>query len=85
MGTIKKGRLEPSHALALFLKKEDVKQSIEIGCNEAADRYLKGETLPVPESFRGWTLVTADGYSLGFGKADRGILKNHYPKGLRRP
>ncbi|MCI7795633.1 MAG: RsmF rRNA methyltransferase first C-terminal domain-containing protein [Lachnospiraceae bacterium] len=85
VGTIKKGRLEPSHALALFLKKEDVKQSFEIGCKEAADRYLKGETLPVPESFRGWTLVTADGYSLGFGKADRGILKNHYPKGLRRP
>lgn len=84
-GTIKKGRLEPSHALALYLKKEDVRQSVEIGCGETAERYLKGETIPVSETLRGWTLVTADGYSLGFGKADRGILKNHYPKGLRRP
>lgn len=85
VGTLKKGRLEPSHALALFLKKEDVKQSLEIGCGELAERYLRGETIPAPGQFRGWTLVTAGGYSLGFGKADRGTLKNHYPKGLRRP
>ncbi|MFR8166601.1 MAG: methyltransferase RsmF C-terminal domain-like protein [Enterocloster sp.] len=29
--------------------------------------------------------MTVDGFSLGFAKADRGALKNHYPKGLRRP
>nr|MCR4814157.1 Fmu (Sun) protein [Lachnospiraceae bacterium] len=28
-------------------------------------------------------LVTYEGYSLGFGKASNGVLKNHYPKGLR--
>lgn len=87
-GTIKKGRMEPSHALALFLKKEDVKRSLEIGTGGQAESYLKGETLKIPEEngeMKGWTLVTAGGYSLGFGKADRGILKNHYPKGLRRP
>ena len=88
LGTLKKGRLEPSHALALYLKKEDVTRSLEIGSEEQAERYLKGETLPIPEeqsSLKGWVLVTADGYSLGFGKADRGMLKNHYPKGLRKP
>lgn len=87
VGTLKKGRMEPSHALALYLKKEDVKQSLEIGTDEAAGQYLKGEALVIPEEkskLKGWTLVTAGGYSLGFGKADRGMLKNHYPKGLRK-
>ncbi|MBQ7795329.1 MAG: RsmF rRNA methyltransferase first C-terminal domain-containing protein [Lachnospiraceae bacterium] len=88
VGTLKKGRLEPSHALALFLKKEDVKRSLEIGSGEQAEKYLKGETLTIPEEqsqLKGWVLVTVEGYSIGFGKADRGVLKNHYPKGLRKP
>lgn len=87
VGTLKKGRLEPSHALALFLKPDDVKRVLEIGSGEQAERYLKGETLTIPEEsqdLKGWVLVTVDGYSIGFGKADRGVLKNHYPKGLRK-
>ena len=36
------------------------------------------------EGEKGWYLVTVDGYSLGWGKLSGGILKNHYPKGLRR-
>ncbi len=31
----------------------------------------------------GWILVTVSGISLGWAKASKGILKNHYPKGLR--
>ena len=88
LGTLKKGRMEPSHALALYLKKEDVLRTLEIGAEGQAERYLKGETLLIPEAhqnLKGWVLVTSDGYSLGFGKADRGVLKNHYPKGLRKP
>lgn len=88
VGTLKKGRLEPSHALALFLTTEDVKKFLEIGSGDQAERYLKGETLSIPEeagNLKGWVLVTCDGFSLGFGKADRGVLKNHYPKGLRKP
>ena len=88
VGVLKKGRLEPSHALALFLKKENVTRSLEIGSADQAEKYLKGETLTIPEdqaALKGWVLVTTDGYSLGFGKADRGVLKNHYPKGLRKP
>lgn len=88
VGTLKKGRLEPSHALALFLSAQDVKKSMEIGSGDQAERYLKGETLTIPEesgNLKGWVLVTCDGYSIGFGKADRGVLKNHYPKGLRKP
>ena len=46
-------------------------------------RYLAGETLQ--DTRRGWMPVCVDGYSLGWAKGDGTILKNHYPKALRRP
>lgn len=100
VGTIKKGRLEPSHALALFLRKEEACRLAEIGTGPFAEKYLRGETLNAEELIslpgneglekellgqKGWTLITVGGFSLGFAKADRGVLKNHYPKGLRKP
>ena len=45
--------------------------------------YLHGQTITCGKD-NGWTLVTVDGAPLGWGKAVGGILKNHYPKGLRR-
>ena len=47
--------------------------------------YQRGETLPVPETLRGYVAVTLAGVASGFAKAGDGQLKNHYPKGLRRP
>ena len=44
--------------------------------------YLRGETLHGTQ--RGWTLLTAGGLSLGWVRGADGILKNQYPKGLRR-
>ena len=84
MGTVKKGRLEPSHALALSLKAGDALRSISLkGDGESVRAWLKGEALEA-EGEKGWTLVLADGFPLGWGKQSGGILKNHYPKGLRR-
>lgn len=90
IGTIKKNRLEPSHALALYLKKENVLQWVDLAADgEEIIRYLKGETLmeaAVSNSCldkKGWVLVNVDGFSTGFGKLAGGVLKNHYPKGLR--
>ena len=51
----------------------------------AATRYQRGESLPAPDDMRGYVVVTLQGLALGFGKASDGQLKNHYPKGLRRP
>lgn len=85
LGTLLKNRFEPSHALALFLNKEDVKSALELieGRDENdAYRYLHGETISNAEG-NGWTLVTVRGYSLGWGKVSGVTLKNHYPKGLR--
>ena len=45
-------------------------------------RYIHGDV--VPSEKKGWCLVTAGGYSIGWGKGDGRVLKNHYPKGLRR-
>ncbi len=84
MGTFEKKRFEPSHSLALALKAKDVKRSFEISTNEGeAERYLRGESF-VTTGAKGWTLVCVDGYSAGWGKVSNGMLKNHYPKGLRR-
>ena len=44
--------------------------------------YLRGNTIETGKS-RGWVLVCVEGIGLGWGKESNGILKNHYPKGLR--
>ncbi len=80
LGTNKKNRFEPSHALALALQYTEVKQLYE---TEEPEKYLRGETLACDPSLKGWTLVTCQGQPMGWGKADRGVMKNHYPKGLR--
>ena len=81
LGTVKKGRFEPAHALALWLKSCSNVQNYEPASAEMA-KYIHGDV--VPSSIRGWCLVTAGGYSIGWGKGDGNVLKNHYPKGLRR-
>lgn len=81
LGVVKKDRFEPAHGLALWLKKCRNMQSYPAESREIAE-YLHGNV--VPSAVRGWTLVMADGYSIGWGKGDGNVLKNHYPKGLRR-
>lgn len=80
LGTNKKNRFEPSHALALALHPSEVAQICET--NEP-EKYLRGETLPCDPGLAGWTLVTCQGQPMGWGKANGGVMKNHYPKGLR--
>lgn len=93
LGTLKKNRFEPSHALALALRPEQAKLRYHLGLgNGQAQRYLKGETLAPEDSQqeadalagrKGWVLVCVGGYSLGWAKLAGTTLKNHYPKGLR--
>lgn len=86
VGTFAKNRFEPSLALARTLRAEDVKCTLALTKEQEnkALAYLRGEQLnDIPAELKGWTLVTYEGYSLGFGKASGGVLKNHYPKGLR--
>ena len=81
LGEVKKGRFEPAHALALWLK--DCANVQSYGADsEEMKAYIHGEV--VSSEKKGWCLVQADGYSIGWGKGDGRVLKNHYPKGLRR-
>lgn len=81
LGVLKKDRFEPAHALALWLKGSRSHMDLPADSPQIA-AYLHGEVLPC--SVRGWCQVTVDGYGLGWGKGDGTVLKNHYPKGLRR-
>ena len=84
LGTIKKGRFEPSHSLALVLSPEDVKQSYDISSDSGeVMQYIGGQSLRGQSLENGWVLITTDGFSLGWAKYAAGVLKNHYPKGLR--
>jgi len=81
LGACKKDRFEPAHALALWLKSLEKTENL-LSDGQEILAYLRGET--IPSSLRGWTLVQVDGFSIGWGKGDGKVLKNHYPKGLRR-
>lgn len=80
LGSLKKGRFEPAHPLALFLKPGEVKNFIKLSADSRAlAAYLRGESLEVDAS--GWTVVCVDEWPLGWGKGVQGTLKNHFPRG----
>ena len=81
LGVVKKDRFEPAHALALWMRECKTSQNFTADSPEI-DKYLHGDVVNSPE--KGWCLVTVEGYSIGWGKGDGRVLKNHYPKGLRR-
>ena len=81
LGELKKDRFEPAHALALWLRTCGNVWDVPAGGEDIA-RYMHGDVICTPR--KGWCLLTVDGYSIGWGKGDGKVLKNHYPKGLRR-
>ena len=84
LGTLKKNRFEPSHALALALAPEDAVHVWNLSSeSQEAAAYLNGQTFPA-EGEKGWYLICVDGFGLGWGKLAGGVMKNHYPKGLRK-
>ena len=84
LGYLKKNRFEPSHSLAMALKRSDVKNSVNYAHDsEEICKYIEGQSIQTGQS-RGWVLVCVEGCSVGWGKESGGVLKNKYPKGLRR-
>jgi NOL1/NOP2/fmu family ribosome biogenesis protein len=94
LGTFKKERFEPAHPLALFLEPGRAQNVLDLSSMEEGGQqdsgmgghrpplraYLGGESLPA-EGTPGWTLVSVDGWPLGWGKRVQGVVKNHYPRG----
>ncbi len=82
LGGLKGKVFAPDHALAMVLERPGDYPHMELSREQALD-YQRGETLETRLS--GYGLVCYQGLALGFGKGSEGRLKNHYPKGLRRP
>jgi 16S rRNA C967 or C1407 C5-methylase (RsmB/RsmF family)/NOL1/NOP2/fmu family ribosome biogenesis protein len=85
LGTLHKEWLEPAHSLAVAVRAEQARFVFPLKADDPATAaFLRGEALPIEQAAKGWMLVTVDDLPIGWGKASNGLLKNHYPKGLRR-
>jgi NOL1/NOP2/sun family putative RNA methylase len=84
LGTVRKDRFEPSHALALGLTPQEVRNAIPLAATgPEVHAYLRGESIRLPVEHSGWVLLVVEGFALGWGKQVGSTVKNHYPKGLR--
>jgi NOL1/NOP2/fmu family ribosome biogenesis protein len=88
LGSIKTKRFAPSHALALGLKPEHIK-NIDVfpPGSSIIESYLRGETLR-QQGPDGWTALAVDipdveMFVFGWGRRIQDIIKNFYPRGLR--
>ena len=84
LGEIKGNMLFPSHQLfsaygELFKSKVHLHRD-----DPRCKSYLRGEEIPADaDTDGGWCAVLYEGVALGGGKVSSGVVKNHYPKGLR--
>lgn len=87
VGSLRRGRFEPSQAAAMALKSGEFARALSMDReDERVIRYLKGETVFLKEGedfSKGWVLVCVDGFPLGWAKAAGGSLKNKYYPGWR--
>lgn len=89
IGEFKKNRFEPSHSLALALKKSEAENTVELTCDDPqTNGFFNGQSIMMSKEQadkckKGWVLVCMDGYPAGWGKVSGTQVKNHYPKGLR--
>ena len=84
LGTARERRFIPDHALAMAGALD--LPMISLSEAELA-LYLHGDTLPgdgLPSEMNGYLYAACQNVPLGFIKAAGGMLKNHYPKRLRR-
>ena len=78
------GRLEPHHNFATALKKGERSDGVDFAADSPeVSLYLHGDAIPCAADFSGFGILGVQGYPLGLVKSAGGVLKNHYPKGLR--
>ena len=81
-GELRGERFRPAHALFLAYPGDEFLTALTLD-GAALFAFLAGETVLCDPSLTGYAAVCVHGHPLGFGKCDRGTLKNHLPKGLR--
>ncbi len=82
-GVVKGNRFVPEHSLfnnVTFSAKLTIDLSLD---DSKILKFLHGEEIECDTALKGYVGVRCEGVPLGFGKASNGVLKNHYPKGLR--
>ncbi|MCD7735634.1 MAG: RsmB/NOP family class I SAM-dependent RNA methyltransferase [Lachnospiraceae bacterium] len=98
-GTLKRGRFEPSQALAMLLDRSGFDTVLDLPLGDGrVSRYLKGETVGLNageeertgqsrgaagKSRSDWVLICVDGHGLGWGRLADGSIKNKYYPGWR--
>lgn len=85
LGTFKKNRFEPNHALVLALAPEQFQQVIELTA-EQFQHFVHGEALTLQQhyEYQGFVAVSFEHKIFSWGKLVQQQLKNFYPKGLRQ-
>lgn len=78
LGRSRPGRFEPAHGLATAVEPDDATNRVQW-----SDAYLGGQTVP-DAGPDGWALVCFERWGLGWARRSRGVLKNFFPKALRR-
>ncbi|MCQ2814692.1 MAG: methyltransferase domain-containing protein [Bacilli bacterium] len=66
-----------SHVISTF------DNAVELSDNDLK-QYIQGMTLPFVSDKKGYILLKYKNIPLSFGKSDGRIIKNHFPKGLRK-
>lgn len=84
LGEVRKGNFFPHHQLFSAYGR-DFKRQENLTKNDArVPKYLFGEEISALEvKDSGYAAVLYEGVPLGGGKVSGGMIKNHYPKGLR--
>lgn len=77
-------RLEPAHALAMWLPAGAAERLDLAPGDERVARFLQGADLEAPGG-AGYLRVEVDGLPLGWGKRSGGVVRSLLPKGLRQP
>lgn len=87
LGELKKGRFEPSQALAMSMKAGQFPNTVTFPAGDSRIlRYLKGETISLEGDegpVKGWCLAAMEGFPLGWAKGTGMSLKNKYYPGWR--
>lgn len=83
VGNIINNRFEPNHNLYRANSLIGKYKYVYDLNDEEYDKYIQGYELKINEDDH-YYLVTYKNNSLGYGKCSKGMLKNKYPKGLRR-
>ena len=79
LGEVRGKTVFPDHAAAMSINPPEM-TALDLDAENAC-RYIAGEAIESEKE--GWLLIRYKGLIAGWGKGSGGIIRNHYPKGIR--